>query len=498
MKQQPIWWENAYVPPFKTLQKNIDVEIAIVGAGITGLTAAYELAKSGIKYCVLDSAKVAGGVSGHTTGHLTTIMDMYYYHIIKDFSLEKAKDVYDAVLFSRKYIEKIVQLENIDCDLKKVPAYYYAEDEDQLKILKDELEAFDKIGIKYAQDNGFPLPFEALEFARIEGMAQFNAVKYLSGLARTIPNASEKIYEDSHVEEIKKQEGHYVLKTKKGSVTARKVILATHSPAGFNLIQTELLPYMSYVMAAELEEPLPEALFYDMKEPYNYIRTYKLNNKQYSIIGGFDHRTGQGDEADHHRQLEEYIRNHFRVRDIQYKWSAQVFEPADSIPYIGKSPQAENVYIATGFAGDGLIYGSLAGKILADTAMGIPNVYIDLFDPSRIKPVAAAKDFLKHNVEVAKDFVKGRMNTDVEDTDEIPPGEGAIVKINGDKFAVYRSEEGELHHLSPVCTHLKCIVQWNNDHKSWDCPCHGSRFQATGEVLSGPAMKALEKKKVKV
>lgn len=498
MKHSPVWQENAYVPQYSQLQHDIEVEIAIVGGGITGLTTAYLLSKLGLKIAVLESHKIASGVTGHTTGHLTTIPDNYYYHIISDFGIESAKTVFRATSEAKRFIEKLVQQENIDCDLKKVPAYYYAEDEMQLDRLDKELVAMQKIGVP-AGEADFPLGFDVLKSVKVDNQAQFNAVKYLSGLARVIPNPANKIFEESHVEDIKKRNNHYLLKTKKASIIAKKVILATHSPSGFNLVQTEIAPYMSYVMAVELEHPIPEALFYDLKDPYTYIRTYKLNNKQLAIIGGFDHKTGQAkDETDHFRMLEQHIRERFAVKEIKYKWAAEVFTPADSLPYIGKSPHADNIYIATGYSGDGLIFGTIAGMMLADLSTNSPNAWQDLFKPSRIKPIAAGKEFIKENVNVAKRFVKDHFSSDVDDVEEIGINEGAIVNINGDKFAVYRDEEGQAHYLSPICTHLKCVVQWNNDHKSWDCPCHGSRFKATGEVMSGPAMKGLERKKVKV
>lgn len=274
--------------------------------------------------------------------------------------------------------------------------------------------------------------------------------------------------------------------------------MATHLPLFFNVLQTVAAPYLSYMMAARIKSPeYPVGLFWDTAEPYHYTRYYRHNNQSYVVVGGEDHKTGHvTNTEERYENLEKYIRERFDIEEVEYKWSAQYYEPADGLPYIGKSPFSNDMYVATGFSGDGLVYGTIAGIIISDMIGEKENAWLKAYNSTRFTPAASAADFIKENADVAKQFVKDRLISDPVDVSEVQVGEGKIVKINGEKMAVSRDENYELHAVSPVCTHMKCFVHWNKSEKSWDCPCHGSRFSMEGEVIYGPAVKDLAKKEI--
>jgi Rieske Fe-S protein len=255
-----------------------------------------------------------------------------------------------------------------------------------------------------------------------------------------------------------------------------------------------MIPYRSYVIAARLNgKQIPKGLYWDMLEHYHYIRTYEYNGENYLIVGGEDHKVGKDkfDENEAFEKLENYTRQKFGNVSISHRWSAQHFESADGMPYIGKSPFGKNKFIATGFAGDGLTFGVVSAMLLTDLLTDKPNSLADLYSPSRANIIASARDWAEENLTTMYRFVKDRLTTDAGDVVEVPRGEGRIIRIKGQQVAVYRDERDQVHAHSAVCTHMHCIVQWNDSEKSWDCPCHGARFDAYGQVVNGPAVRAL-------
>jgi nitrite reductase/ring-hydroxylating ferredoxin subunit len=274
------------------------------------------------------------------------------------------------------------------------------------------------------------------------------------------------------------------------------VIYATHMPPNINLFNFECAPYRSYVMAVKLKNNnYPDALIYDCQEPYHYVRSHTFNGEHLLIVGGMDHKTGHEDPENAFTELEKYIRKYYDVSQIKYKWSSQYYVPVDGLPYIGKMPlAADGIYCATGYNGNGMMLGSIAGKILSDLVRKRSNKYENLFSPSRIKPLDSFSEFVKENADVAYHFVRDRIGIHESDSlKRLEPGTGKVVEVDGKKIAAYRDENGEIYALSAVCTHAACIVNWNSEEKSWDCPCHGARFDINGEVLTGPATINLEK-----
>lgn len=307
------------------------------------------------------------------------------------------------------------------------------------------------------------------------------------------------ILQNCLVQETDNHDNHIAANTSLGEIKAEKLVYATHIPPGINILHFRCAPYRSYAVAFKLNSgEYPDALVYDMKEPYHYYRTQIVNGQKYIIAGGFDHKTGDNINTEQKfRELEAYLRNYFDIKSIDYHWSSQYYTPADGLPYIGKLPGADNMYTATGFSGNGITLGSLSGKILCELIMNGESIYEDLYSPSRIKPIAGFAEFVKHNAHVISKFIGMQFDyKELESIVELAPGEAMLADWQDEKVAIYKEENGKLHILDPICPHAKCIVQWNNAEKSWDCPCHGSRFACNGALLTGPARKGLAQIKI--
>jgi nitrite reductase/ring-hydroxylating ferredoxin subunit len=327
---------------------------------------------------------------------------------------------------------------------------------------------------------------------RLEDQAQFHPLRYLLALAERVDGDGSAVFERSRVEEV--EDGQPCrLRVQGGTLEAGAVVHATHTPINLVLsIHTRIIPSMTYLLAFRSNQPVPDALFWDTAEPYHYLRRLEDERGPILLVGGLDHQSGdEPDTSSRFRALLEYALERFSVMEVVGAWSYEILDPVDGLPFIGRRPGAEHVYLATGFSGTGLTYGTLAGELLSDLILGRPNPSEDLFSPGRVRPLAGAKDFLKENLHVAWRLLADRIRRGEVEKLPVHPGEGAIVEVDGRKAAVYRDEEMQIHVLSPVCTHAGCIVAWNRSEKSWDCPCYGARYSPTGQVICGPATKDL-------
>jgi nitrite reductase/ring-hydroxylating ferredoxin subunit len=327
------------------------------------------------------------------------------------------------------------------------------------------------------------------------GQARLHPTRYVLGMAKAFQDLGGRIIEQCRVREAEEGNG-VVVRTESGDIQCRYLIYATHIPPGVNILDTRCAPYRSYAMAAELEGPYPEGLIYDMEEPFHYCRTQVIDGEPYFIVGGEDHKTGHVENTQAcFLKLEAYIREHFPVRSIRYRWSSQYYEPVDGLPYIGHKPgEPGNILVATGFSGNGMVYSGVAALLFRDLLLNSSDRYVKLFDPNRVKPVAGFTNFIRENMDVAKRWAGKLLPADrLEGLAELAPGEGRVVRFEGETIALYRSEEGELKALAPTCTHMGCHVTWNDTERSWDCPCHGARYGIDGTVLTGPADKDLER-----
>jgi glycine/D-amino acid oxidase-like deaminating enzyme/nitrite reductase/ring-hydroxylating ferredoxin subunit len=488
------WEADARPSSFPHLEQDVAVDIAIVGAGITGTTLASELADAGIRVALVDARSVGGNVTRNSTGHLTSLMDAEYHRVAKDFSQEIATIVAQSTAAAIDHVEENCERFGIDASFMRVAATYFAETVKDVDHLRKEYDAAKVAGLPVTYENEIRLPFPTAGGIRLERQGWFNPLAYTQGLAETLPDRGVQVFENTRVVDFSPGD-RVALRTEGGpSISAGRVVLCTHTPLGFDALQTVLSPYRSYVIGADLSDrdAYPDGLFFDTMEPYHYYRTAEVDGRPILVAGGADHPTGDMEDPNPYRSLEAFVMERFPVSSIRYRWSAQVFVPADGLPYIGPSPLRKNVYVATGLRGDGLLWGTVAGIMLAKLSRGEEHPWTPAYDSMRIKPIAAGPSFIKENVDNAIHFIADRFKHDSPQLAGIAAGEGGIVDVDGTQTAAFRDEEGNIHLLSPICQHMKCIVKWNSADRTWDCPCHGARYDArTGEVVSGPAMHGL-------
>jgi glycine/D-amino acid oxidase-like deaminating enzyme/nitrite reductase/ring-hydroxylating ferredoxin subunit len=493
-------WQNTvteYTPASVLSKKRYDVVIA--GGGITGLTLAIMLQQSGLKCIVMEAHSIGFGTTGGTTAHLNTLLDTPYTTIIQNFGLENATIVASAARSAIELVKSNIDRYSIDCGYEDVPAYLYSQTDDQVKELGKIVDACLNVGLSvdYTPEIPIPVPFKTA--IKVEGQGKFHPLRYLYALAAAFEEAGGVILEQCRVlkaEIIPDTDNLLIVETSTGTFQANKLVYATHIPMGINLLHLRCPAYRSYAMAVKLQDnAYPEELAYDMYDPYHYYRTQMIDGEKYLIAGGEDHRTGEEPNTNGcFLKLESHIRSHFKVSEVVHRWSSQYFEPVDGLPYIGHLPgNPSNVFVATGYGGNGMTYSHVAAIVLKHLIMGENDPYQEVFSPSRLKPVAGFTDFIKHNADVVKQFVgKWFGKEELQEVASLAPGEGKVVTYEDHTLALYKDDEGGLHAVDPACTHMKCSVSWNAAEKSWDCPCHGARYSFTGEVITGPANKNLE------
>lgn len=491
-----LWQAETKLSKEKTTTDNQTFDVLIIGAGITGATTALNLQRKGKRCLLVDGHHAAFGTTGGTTAHLNTFLDATYPEIDSDFGKETSKLIADAAKRTIKQIETNVESLGIEADFEYKDGYLFSQNEKETGQLEEIFESSQQAGVAVAiaNENGVEIPFQkALKFAY---QAQFHPVKYVNGIIEEFLKLGGEFLENTFITEVAYEGKIHHAKSGEEEYLAENVFWATHIPPGINLLSLRNAPYRSYVIAAELASGnYPDCLSYDMKEPYHYFRSHEIEGKKFLIIGGEDHKTGHDDPLAAFRALEEYAYNHFDISTVRYRWSSQYYVPVDGLPYIGQLPGgAENTFVATGFNGNGMIFGSLAGEIITDLILGNKNPLSEILNPSRLKPIAGFSEFVKENADVTYRFIADRFNTElIASTKEIHFNEGKVVTLDGKKVAIYKDPAGKITALKPVCTHAGCIVHWNTSEKSWDCPCHGGRFSTDGKVLTGPPTIGLEK-----
>ncbi|HEY9006182.1 FAD-dependent oxidoreductase [Ohtaekwangia sp.] len=490
-------WQD--MPVYETENKPTPAEqydVIIVGAGITGISTGLLLQKSGLKCLILEAHHIGFGTTGGTTAHLNTLLDNPYTTISKNFGKENARLVTLATREAIHLIKRHVEDYRIDCNFEEAPAYLFSQNEEQSRELEDIARASQEAGLSLEYVYSIPatIPFE--KAIRVEGQAKFHPLKYIYALAKQYEASGGTILQYCRVSNVNEEGDVIEVQSDSATFKTKRLIYATHIPPTINLLHLRCAPWRSYAMAIKLNnEQYPEGLLYDMYDPYHYYRTQVVDGEKYLIVGGEDHKTGHEANTDKcFRQLESYVRQYYSVREVVYRWSSQYFEPADGLPYIGHMPgHSENVYVATGYGGNGMTFSSVAAMVLHDLIVLKEGIFADLFSPSRIKPVAGFVNFIEHNADVAKQFIGKWFATEgLDEMAALAPGEGKVVKYNGEVIALSKDSEGMLHAVSPVCTHMKCSVSWNLTEQTWDCPCHGARYDPDGKVLTGPASHNLE------
>ena len=502
MTTDSYWMDSASLPRFPRLGNSLTVDVAIIGGGITGITAAYLCKQAGLSVALIERDRCARIDTGHTTAHLTAVTDLRLRDMTKTFGPDAARAVWDAGNAAIDQIVTNIRKHDIACDFKWVPGFLHAPRGDRsastAETLRNEAAAAAALGIDAAFVEATPFfGGPAVEFAH---QAIFHPRKYLSGLVRAIAGNGCHLFEQTHVNAI---EGDDPITVKAGdfSVQCRHLILATHNPLmgktgalSSALFQTKLALYTSYALSAKIPAGLiPQASFWDTNDPYAYLRVEHRRGYDYAIFGGEDHKTGQEpDTAAAYARLEKRFLDLVPDASIDHHWSGQVIETNDGLPFIGET--APRQFAATGFAGNGMTFGTLSAHAAVDFVLGRKNPWTDLFDPHRKKLLGGTWEYLKENKDypyyMLRDWLGGSEGTSLS---ALQRSEGKILNLDGKKVAAFRDRDGKVSLCSPVCTHLKCIVAWNDAEQTWDCPCHGSRFKATGEVVSGPAESPLEK-----
>jgi glycine/D-amino acid oxidase-like deaminating enzyme/nitrite reductase/ring-hydroxylating ferredoxin subunit len=488
-----IWAATAEIPARSQIQSDARANVCVIGAGIAGMTTAYLLARAGKTVIVLDDGPIGGGMTGRTTAHLVTALDDRYFELENSHGEKGARLAAESHAASIDQVERTVREEKIDCEFERLDGYLFVPPNESKDILDRELEAAQRAGLTDLEmierapiesyDTG-----KALRFPR---QAQFHPLKYLAGLAGAIERDGGRIYTQTHAAKIEGGE-HARIETASGPVvTADAVVVATNTPVNdLFAIHTKQAGYLTYVIGARVPHgSVARALFWDTPHPYHYVRIESADGYDVLISGGEDHKSGQKDDANvRFAALERWTRTRFpMMKEIEFRWSGEVMEPIDGLAFIGRNPlDHDNVFIATGDSGNGMTHGTIAGMLISDLILGKENEWATLYDPSR-KTLRALGKFAKENINVAEQYADLATPGEVDSTAEIVRGSGAIIRRGLKKIAVYRDESGTVHELSAVCRHLGCIVDWNSLEKTWDCPCHGSRYDARGHVIMGPA-----------
>jgi glycine/D-amino acid oxidase-like deaminating enzyme/nitrite reductase/ring-hydroxylating ferredoxin subunit len=496
MKKTISIWEATAKPgkTFPSLKGNKDADVVIIGGGITGLTAAMLLSEAGKKVILLEAHQIGLGTTGNSTGNLYVTVDEHLSVIKKKWGADVMKAIVKSRTSALDLIESTINKFDLDCDFYRTSFNYFAEalEKEHENFIQEESEALKEAGVKVSVGTNPGLPFQATKSFTVEEQAQFHPLKYARTLAEKLADKCE-IHENSQVIDIDDDKG--IVKTKDGTVKAKHIIMATHTPKGVYMIHTFLGPYREHGVAAEiLSDDMPRGIFWGMNDPKHSIRCFKDGTKNYVMVIGDKYKTGQGENTNEYvKRLEEYLRAHFKVGPTTHVWGGQQYRSADGLPYIGK--HGDSLYFLTGFATDGLVYGTLGSMIVSDMILGRKNKWEETYKLNRFTPLKSFKEFFKENADNVGEYLKDiPWNADGDNLKEVLRGEGKVIEKNGEKLAVYKDDEGVNHVCSAVCTHLKCIVNWNPSEKTWDCPCHGSRFKIDGQVIEGPAVIDLKKK----
>ena len=492
-----IWTGTPALGRFPRLAGDLTVDVAIVGAGITGVTAARLLKDAGLRVALVESRRIGMGETSKTTAHLTEVMDTRLHTLVTRFGVDGTRLAVQGQRSALDRIAAFVEARSIACDFQWLPGFLFAETPDGVRTLEAEAAAAERIGLPAAFTRDLPLPFPIFQALRFEQQAQLQPRAYLHALCDDLDRDGSHVFEETHVSGVEDGEPCRVL-TDHGVISARDVIVAAHVPiTNLVLVHAKLAAYRTYVVAIADPAAVVPGLFWDTAEPYHYLRQHVVDGTRYLLVGGEDHKVGENDDTTaSFKRLEAYVLAHFGepVAPTDFRWSGQIIEPADGLPYVGRNSLSSHTFVATGYSGNGMTSGTLAAMVLADEVRGVTNPWCRLLDATRIKPLASARAFISENVDYPRHLVGDRLAQLVHggDVGDILPGEGAVLTVRGAKLAIHRDGAGTLSALSPVCTHLGCLVHWNTTAKSWDCPCHGSRFDPMGRVLNGPAVTPLE------
>ena len=509
---QSLWLDNVNPISYGRLTENKQVKIVVVGGGIAGVSIACRLSLNGHKVMLVDDGNIGSGETGRTTAHLVTSLDDRYYNLQKVFGVQGASLAAKSHADAIDYAEYLINQFKIDCDFTRLPGYLFADPTDEPESLEKEFLAARESGIGVSFSSSPSIALNNSKYCIVfPNQAKLHPLKFLKGLCDIITEKGNEIYTDTHISEFN---DHYLITADGFKIEAQHIVIATNAPVNKDSkIYLKQFAFRSYVIGALVpKNSIEDALFWDtgnfdadpFMPPYHYVRLQNYSEEQDVLIcGGEDHKVGlinkdELKEEERYGKLETWMRNFFVAGEVIYKWSGEVFETLDGLAHIGRNPGSDaNVYIVTGDSGNGMTHGIIASFIIGDQIEGKLNKYENIYDPSRLHILKGGRKWMKEFLGGYIDYKKGIDKNDISELASLQLNEGTVISVDKNKFAVYKDIDGELHVLDAHCTHLGCIVKWNNDEKSWDCPCHGSRFSFDGIVLNGPANDPLPQKEIK-
>ncbi|KLU59949.1 cytochrome b6-f complex iron-sulfur subunit [Peptococcaceae bacterium CEB3] len=494
---QPYWIASTANTDYPSLDNDIETDVAIVGGGITGILCAYWLSKGRVKTAIIEADRILQGTTGHTTAKITSQHGLIYNKMQK-ISKEFAQQYADANQTAIKMYESLAKEYNIECDFVLQPAYVFTFEDKYVKDIADEVNTASSLGIVATHLENIPLPFDVKAAIRFDNQAQFHPRKFLLVLAGKITDNGVQIFEQSRIVDLEDNgdTGGYVLTTNKGTkVTAQRVIIASHYPFynKHGLYFTKIYSERSYVIATRMKEKFPGGMYITAEEPGRSLRSQTSDQGELVFVVGEHHKTGQGeDTVKHYETLVNFAEQNFTVEDIPYRWSTQDCMTLDGLPYVGQfTTNTPNLYVATGYGEWGMTNSMASSMILRDLIVHGKSSWQDVYNPSRETIMASAKNFVVQNLNVADQLVEGKLSF-IPRNVEIKSDEGKIIEAEGQRAGVYKDGQGTLHIVNTTCTHMGCEINWNSAEKTWDCPCHGSRFTYEGDIVEGPALKPLD------
>ena len=491
------WIETTPSTDFAPVQGDERADIVVVGAGIVGITAAYLLAKQGRSVVVVDRERAAMSETGHTTAHLQTVLDTRLHILVDRFGLKGAKLAWESQLEAVRTIESIASDERIACDLTHLDAFLYSPHRSDKRMLKKEIELAAQIGYELSEASPDDVPFPAECAIRYPDQRKFHVRKYLLGVVKAAQRLGVRFFEGSEVTKVESGKRVTACTREGHRLEGDWLVSATNVPFDARVkLQTKLFAYRTYVIGAEVPRgEFGDALYWDTLDPYHYTRVERADGKDLVILGGEDHKVGSESSTEvHWGALMEYLRTATDDFEVVHKWSGEVIETQDDLPYVGAmGGRHGNELIATGDSGTGMTNGTIAAVMLAERILGRGTPWDELYDPRRVSGAGGpVLEFAKHRVDDVKGFASPFLGpSDISSVMELEPGQGGVMRVGAKRVAVYRTKEGELKAVSGTCTHLGCTVKWNSGESSWDCKCHGSRFSIEGDVLHGPAFDPL-------
>jgi glycine/D-amino acid oxidase-like deaminating enzyme/nitrite reductase/ring-hydroxylating ferredoxin subunit len=493
---ESYWIDTSPDTGFPPLAGDGRVDVTVIGGGIAGISTAFMLKRGGMTVALLDAYQIVKGTSGYTTAKITALHRLIYRHLIDRFGREKARQYADANQASIDTIASLVGEFNIPCAFERKPAYTYAESDESEKIVRDEADAARTLGLPATFVEDVPLPGGSHGAVLVENQAQFHPRNYLLALAGQIPGEGCYIFEMTQALGIRERNDRVTVQTNRGALISDYVVLATHYPLHDTpgAYYARMRPSRSYALGIRIEEPFPDGMFINAQGPVHSWRSHPMGDGDLVIVTGEEHATGRvTDTRAHYRSLEACARGVYTVRSVDYHWSAQDYLTSDRVPYIGRlAEEQERVYVATGFGKWGMTTGTVAATILSDLILGRSNPWTDIFDPSRFQGQPATPKRIPEILESAGGTLVVPASRYDQAVAGLPHCEGMILEVDERRIALYRDVHGDIHGLDPTCMHRGCTVAWNNAEKSWDCPCHGSRYDAHGHVIEGPTVHPLK------